>query len=170
MQQLKCTRVSLTKGKTALIDDDDVEVVAAHGPWFAFRSRPSSTWYAVARPYRDGKQTTIYLHRLLLKPTPGFLVDHVNGNGLDCRRANMRVATHAQNSANSRRYRGARNPYRGVEQRGEKWGAAIAQAGRRHWLGTFPTAEEAAMAYDKAARERHGKFARLNFPNQKVPT
>ena len=94
-------------------------------------------------------------------------VDHINGDGLDNRRCNLRPATSAQNNANARRVRTSRSPYKGVERESSgKWRARICPHGQRINLGLYGTAEEAAHAYDSAAREIYGEFAYLNLPEE----
>jgi hypothetical protein len=96
-----------------------------------------------------------------MQPPPGALVDHVNGDTLDNRRENLRVATHAENSQNKRKIS---KGFKGVYERRGHWIASIAACGTRVRLGSFATPEEAAMAYDDGARKWHGPFARVNFP------
>lgn len=102
-----------------------------------------------------------------MNPKQGEVVDHINGNGLDNRRKNLRVTTQMGNCANSRKPKNAAG-YRGVFRRTGTYGvpyyAIIANCGKKRYLGQFHTAEEAAKAYDSAAVEAYGKFAQLNFP------
>lgn len=106
------------------------------------------------------------LHRFILDAPPGTLVDHVNGRTLDNRRANLRAATPPQNSQNRRARRGTRAPYKGVRLTRTLRGfvARIQVDGRLLHLGVYETARAAAQAYDTAAREFFGPFARTNFP------
>lgn len=97
---------------------------------------------------------------------PSGNIDHVNGDRTDNRIANLRIACKVKNAANSGPYKNNKSGYRGVIQ--SRWGkftAAIQAHGVERWLGSFETAEEAARAYDAAARAAHGEFARTNFPN-----
>jgi hypothetical protein len=101
-----------------------------------------------------------------MNPPEGMVVDHINGNGLNNRRSNMRNCTRAQNSANRRPKRGAASPYKGVFPRPDgKFEASICHDGRKQYLGRFENEIEAARAYDKKAKELHGEFAYLNFPD-----
>lgn len=115
------------------------------------------------------------LHRVILsriinrQMVPSEQCDHVNGDRLDNRRHNLRVATHGENAVN-RKAHGA-SVYLGVHRDRQRWAAQIRPLGsgtngRRLYLGAYATEEEAARAYDRAAREHHGEFARLNFPQE----
>lgn len=119
-------------------------------------------------------RTLIEMGRLILGACGrGTYCDHVNGNTFDCRRANLRPATHAQNCWNSRKrtHRSKTqptSPYKGVhwDSSAKRWRVQLrAGKGIRISIGQFKTAEEAALAYDTAARKYHGEFARLNFPD-----
>ena len=109
-----------------------------------------------------------YLHREIAERAlgaipEGMFVDHIDGDPLNNRRGNLRVVTKAQNAANAAP-RGGRSKYRGVfQQPSGRWTAQISKAGVRLCLGTYDTEEEAASAYDEAAKTVHGEFARLNL-------
>jgi hypothetical protein len=101
-----------------------------------------------------------------MNPPPHLLVDHRNNNSLDNRRANLRLATHAENCYNRPKIRTKTSSrYIGVyfEKSTGKWTAKIRVNGKRLWLGRFNSELEAALAYDAAARKYHGEFARTNF-------
>lgn len=104
----------------------------------------------------------LYLHQMIL---PGVRVDHKNGNTLDCRRDNLRPGTARQNAANMKS-RAKKVPYKGIHVNGPNWAASIRIQGKRVHLGQFATPEEAARAYDAAARKVHGEFACVNFPEE----
>lgn len=157
--------IPLTQGQFALVDDEDAAAVLAH-KWYAVRSVPGYTFYAdrkIRRP--DGSRAHMKLHTFL---TGWPLVDHINLDGLDNRRSNLRPATTAQNARNQRRYRNNTSGYKGVtwHRRDQNWQAYIRVDGCRHHLGAHVTPEEAARAYDAAAREYFGEFAYLNFPTE----
>ena len=156
-------RIALTRGLHTIVDATDAERVMAAGKWHATPSR--NTHYA-RRNVRlaDGSRSTILMHSLLT----GFQrVDHINGDGLDNRRANLRAVTNAQNQYNRSRQSNNTSGFIGVswfEPQG-RWMARITLQGVQRFLGYYDTAEDAARARDAAAIELHGsEFARLNFP------
>ena len=111
------------------------------------------------------KVRVVQLHREVMGAPPGMLVDHVNGNTLDNRRCNLRVATHGQNLAN-RKAITAKSGFKGAfwAKWAGRWYSSIGVNGRVIRLGYFDTPEAAALAYDEAARKHHGEFACVNFP------
>lgn len=154
--------VPLTRGLVALVDDQDFDRVMALGPWSAFpRGR---NWYG-RRTVRvaGGNGTSLYLHRVVLDVPR---VDHINGDGLDNRRANLRSASHADNMRNARLRSDNTSGFKGVSRSGDKWSASLHLDGRHLSLGAFSDPEQAARAYDAAALEHFGPFARLNFSKE----
>jgi hypothetical protein len=143
------------RGMFALVDREDAHLVAGH-LWHLSYPYASTS---MRRP--DGKRGPVAMHRVILDAQPGQYVDHINANGLDNRRSNLRLCTNSQNLANART--GGPDYYRGISFYGKKWVAKCAHGSRR-LVGDAPTAEEAARLYDRFARELHGEFARLNFP------
>jgi hypothetical protein len=105
----------------------------------------------------------VYMHRMIMRPRKGHVVDHYDGNGLNNRRCNLRECTRGQNAANSRP-RGGSSRFVGVRRHGDKWAASIFCRGRNYYLGTFDDEVEAARARDRKAWELHGPYAYLNFP------
>lgn len=110
------------------------------------------------------KYCRILMHRLIMKAKPGQIVDHKNSNGLDNRRANLRLCTSQQNSLNSNKHKDNTSGYRGVSWHVEdkKWYARISINGKCKYIGSFEHKKDAALAYNKAAKKHHGEFARLN--------
>ena len=159
-------RIPLTGGRVAIIDDADAHL-AAHR-WRAWHPKHAcpDRWYAVRTRSRTDGDEMVFLHREVLYVPDGMEVDHVDRDGLNCRRDNLRAATHAQNLHNRGRQKNSRSGLKGVHwaRRERKWVAQIAVNGRRVFLGYHATAEEAARAYDAMAKDLHGEFAHLNFP------
>jgi hypothetical protein len=155
--------IPLSRGMVALVDDEDYDRVMAAGPWHARPSR--RTCYAQHHVSSAGGRTTQQLHQFL---TGHVGVDHVNGDGLDNRQRNLRPADQRQNSANRRRSSHNTSGYKGVtrKSRGGSWIAQIRVEGHQQHIGTYPTAADAARAYDAAALTAWGAFARPNFPQE----
>lgn len=158
--------IPLTKGKVALVDDDDYEALNAHN-WCAHQVQAGC--YAVRSGSIKGGQERrmLLMHREIMGAPEGLEVDHINGDTLDNRRENLRLATKAQNAANRRKTKApTSSQYLGVSwhPHTRKWTARIAVGTRKHYLGVYSDEREAALAYDRAARHYRGEFAVLNFP------
>jgi hypothetical protein len=150
--------IPLTQGKFAVVDSSAWDLVR------------DSKWHAARidrRIYANksvGKGIPkVYMHRAIAQPSKGVEVDHRNGDGLDNRFKNLRLATRSQNEAN-KPPRG-RTGFKGVsyDSRSRRYAAYVGHD--KKWVGTFATAVEAAVARDVAAKEMFGEFAYLNFPD-----
>ncbi len=159
-----CQWIPLTQGKFALIDKEDTDKVVKHS-WSALKSRDGKTWYARSWHKRVGSKTKLALHRLVMNVDDSdILVDHVDLDGLNCRKDNLRIVTKSQNRMNTMQ-KGGHTPYKGVSTlRNGKFKAAIRANNFLKLLGWFDTAEDAARAYDCEARKVHGEMGRYNFP------
>jgi hypothetical protein len=144
----------------ALVDDTDAEEVLQH-TWYVLYT--SGKYYAYRQVQVNYVRTTVLLHRQLMRLDDGIKVDHINGNGLDCQRSNMRAATDAQNRYNARRKR-SKSGYIGVKVLKSKSGTRYAARANGCHIASYDTAEEAARRYDTYARTVYGEFAVLNFP------
>lgn len=155
--------IPLSQGLVALVDDEDADLVLSAGKWCVSRGGSGDAYAARNVLRSDGTRRLLKLHHFL---TGWSYVDHRNGNGLDNRRGNLRCATHAENMQNVGIRVDNRSGYKGVcfDKRCGRWMAYINANRRRRYLGYFPSAELAAHAYDEAARDLHGEFARPNFP------
>lgn len=153
-------KIPLTQGQYAIVDPEDYEGLAKY-KWFA--KRCDGRFYAV----RSKRNRNVKMHQVILGTKEGKVIDHINGNGLDNRKANVRFATSEQNSWNQRKQRSqSSSKYKGVhwEKKRKEWRARIKYKGRSIHIGRFETEEEAARAYDAKAKELFGEFAWLNFP------
>lgn len=151
--------IPLTHGMVAVVDAEDYPLVRGH-LWYSTVN--GGLAYAKRRPLPRGTPQ-IYMHRALVGATGGD-VDHINHDTLDNRRANLRATTHQRNQCNMRKRARALSAFKGVtwNARRQKWYAAIQSNGARYHLGVFTNERDAALAYDKAAREMHGEFAHTN--------
>lgn len=161
----KMKLIPLTRGKFAQVDDEDYEYLMQF-KWQCHRGH--NTQYATGALYskETKKQTYVAMHRLLLGLTnPKVHTDHIDRNGLNNQRSNLRVATPSQNCANVKKVNGKSSRYLGVRFRKDnlKWCAEIRKNSKGYRLGCFKTEKEAALAYNKAAKELHGEFANLNI-------
>lgn len=155
--------VPLTQGRVALIDDADFPIVSAYR-WKFLKRSCGHGGYAIASEMRDGKKRMLSMHRVLLTPPAHLQVDHVNGDGLDNRRSNIRICTMAQNAANRASYHGG---WKGAAPLPSgKFVARLTADNGVYSTNPVATKEQAARLYDALAVARNGEFARLNFPGE----
>lgn len=161
--------IELTRGYKAIVDDEDYEKLSRY-KWRVIIGR--TTQYAERCEWdnKEKKTITYLIHReiLGLDKCSNLQVDHVNHNGLDNRKENLRVCTRSQNSMNTQKTKPGKYGYKGVyllgkSYRSKPFGAQLRYGDKRYQLGTFFTVEDAARAYDKKARELFGEYASCNF-------
>jgi hypothetical protein len=157
-------QIRLTQGFVALIDEESLPLVEQF-TWFAARAR--SLVYAHHTAWNGQKNVTVRMHRLIAGALPGQVVDHINGCGIDNRRANLRICSMQENVWNQKKRKGS-SKYRGVtlSNTGNRWNAMISVRRKLHYIGSYLTEDDAARAYDAVAAVEYGAFARLNFPEQ----
>ena len=160
-------RIPLTQGKYAIVDQQDYERLAKY-KWHAARHGRSCYAQRGTGSAKSGKRKKhlVMMHREIMNVGEDKLIDHKNHNGLDNRRANLRIATWEENCWNKRKTKAHGSPqYKGVmwDKRRGKWQAQIGYKGMKIFIGYFDNEKEAAMAYDTKAKELFGEYATLNF-------
>lgn len=150
--------IPLSQGKFTLVDDEDFD-------WLNQWKWTCIDGYARRYPTVSGRRVSVCMHRLILSAPEGFEVDHIDGDGLNNQRSNLRICKHAQNCRNQKRCRDSRTGLKGVDfhRRLRKYRARITHDYKVMHLGFFDTAEQACAAYNKAALQIHGEFARPNI-------
>lgn len=156
--------IQLTQGRVAIVDEADYAELSQY-KWYTQNS--GHTGYAKRMTSKSlGRPHLVRMHRVILDAPHDMQVDHINGDGLDNRRSNLRLCTNAENQHNRRKFKNTASKYKGLAffSGPKMWGALIKIAGHKQWLGYFATEAEAAQAYDTAAIAQFGEFACLNFP------
>lgn len=149
--------VPLTRGQTTVVDEGDVHIVAAY-TWQAHPRRDRQGFYAVS-------SNGVRMHRLLLGVNDSRIVDHIDGDGLNNRRSNLRAGTQSQNCVNRKRTPGKH--MRGARPKAGKWQGYIKYQGKQRSLGYFDTEAEAHVAYVEESRRLHGDWMPLPAPPAK---
>lgn len=153
--------IQLTKDKVALVDDEDYEFLCQ---WKWRASYEDGRFYAVRMegfPHR----ILVRMHRQIMNAPENVEVDHIDTNGLNNTRDNLRLCTRGENACNRNMQKNNKSGYKGVfkVQKTGKYRASIRYNRKTIYLGTFPNPEQAAQAYDEAAKKYFGVFARPNF-------
>lgn len=157
--------ISLTRGKVALVDDEDYNAVSSF-KWYAYRR--GNTWYA-ARRVRDGKtQRVIKMHRFITSPPDGVEIDHKDSNGLNNQKNNLRLCNRSQNVGNNRPGTRNKSGYKGVfcHKLTGKWRASVGIGGKTRHISLFEDPKMAAMVRDGVAVHLWGEYAYLNMPER----
>lgn len=155
--------ISLNRGYYTFVDDEDYPLLSQMS-WYEHRG------YAVRTEKVNGKKKMVYMHRLIMRPPSGMIVDHKDGNKLNNRRSNLRICTRAENNRNVRKIKSRKrakifSKYKGVYwvKRSGKWAAQIRVDGKQRHLGYFDCEHDAAQMYNRAAKKYFGEFASLNI-------
>lgn len=162
--------IPLTKGYVALVDDEDYDDLSQYN-WHALVSTSGPVYAVRNMRLPNGKRTRILMHRQIMGVSGDVQLDHINRNGCDNRRENLRIASARVNSLNRKQFKNNTTGYRGVylDRRINKWDARIRVDGVLKFLGIFDTPEDAARAYDREALAANRSHAQLNFPEAVIP-
>jgi hypothetical protein len=154
--------IRLTQGKFAIVDDEDFELASQY-IWYAKKDK--NTYYARRNVTRNSECKLSSLHNLIMGSNK--MTDHINGNGLDDRKINLRHCTNAENSQNSRPAKNKSSKFKGVSyfRHCKRFSSQIRINGTPIVIGYFINELDAAKAYDEEARKHFGEFARVNFPD-----
>ena len=163
-----CSWIPVGEGKFTLVDED-IFIEVKDRSWVLHKDR-----YAATQVFADGKHYRRLLQHVVMGIEPGSLkgtktvLDHINGDGLDNRRSNLRLISFTDNLRNTTVRAGNISGFKGVSYRKDnnKWRSAISVNYKKIRLGDFDTPEEAALRYDQEARIYHGDKGRYNFPRE----
>lgn len=148
----------------AKVDDDDFCLINQ----FKWQSEPHGRTYRCFRHRKNSDDQSlpnkIFMHRFIMSPKKGQIIDHIDGDGLNNQRLNLRFCTHSQNIMNGPSRLGSSSKYLGVSWHAlnKKWKVQIQHKGKNNHIGTYESEEEAALAYNVCASFMFGAFARLN--------
>lgn len=148
------------QGKFAKVDDEDYEYLMKFR-WYGVYIKTSSNYYVL----RNSEKESTRMHVLIFGKKEGYVIDHIDGDGLNNQKSNLRHCTFSENGYNRKNYRNTLSKYKGVCKKGNKWVSRIQKDKKQYNLGTFESQELAAEAYNKAAKELFGEFAQLNCLN-----
>jgi len=155
-------RIKLTRENYALVDDEDFEYLN-QWKWVSHSKK-----YALRYTYINKKMIAIYMHRLIMNCPKGMEIDHIDRNGLNNQKSNLRICTHQQNLKNYPKRINTTSIYKGVFWDKPFWVAAIRYKNKKLFIGYFKEERHAAMARDLWAKELHKEFASLNFKQNEV--
>jgi len=155
----------LTQGKVALVDDEDYEWL---NKWKWYAANIGGLWYAYRGAQTPKGQRALGMHRVIYSKYCTLdkrkMIDHIDSNGLNNRKLNLRMCTSSQNQMNRNGIKNSSSKYKGVgwHSKVNSWAARIKHKGKMYNLGHFKNENEAAETYNKAAKKYFGEFARLN--------
>lgn len=158
--------IILNTGQKVLVDDDDFPEISKY-KWLYLAN---GTGYACRFLNENGKTSCVLMRREIINVKNDYHVDHIDGNGLNNLKENLRICSHQQNQQNKRKSKNNTSGFKGVywNKEKQKWVSRITVLKRRIFLGYFDSIEKVAHAYDEAVVENFGEFANLNFPKKEV--
>jgi len=167
MLYMNMKKILLPSKDVVLVDNDDFDKVKNY-TWHIHKYKKKLA-YAECHVFEKGKiKKIVYMHRVIMNCNIGDFIDHINMNGLDNRKKNLRVCTKSQNMMNRKKQANNTTGYKGVclckdQKRQRKYLVSIAKDGINYNFGRYRTVEEAAYIYDQVAIQLHGEFANTNI-------
>lgn len=158
--------IALSRGKIARVDNKDFKWLNQYRWYFMDSHNNTNYAYRILSTIR-GACKNMSMHREIMGCPVGMEIDHIDGNGLNNLRSNLRICTVSQNHMNQRKNPNKSSIYKGVawDKRDRRWKVRIGLNGKSYYLGYFKVEKDAGLAYDEKAKELFGEFARLNFPD-----
>ncbi len=153
-------QIPLTQGKVAIVDDENFDWLN-QWKWSVLKQPHSKNWYAVRTAWNGNRWHTIRMHRLILEIPLGSECDHINHNGLDNRKSNLRICTHQENMRNMTRHKNSASGIKGVtwDKSKGKWLVQIQIDKKRKFFGRFVDKAKAIQKYNEMAKKHFGEFA-----------
>lgn len=153
-------KIPLTQNQVSLVDDEDFDKLNKF-KWYA--DKQLSGFYARRMSYQNVRKC-IHMSHVIINCPKGKQVDHINHDTLDNRKDNLRVCSNRENSINRRMLSNNKTGYRGVvwHKRDKKFASQIKNKGKHYHLGSYDCKHEAALVYNRKAKELHGKYAFQN--------
>lgn len=165
IEVMKILKIRIGKDRFALVDQADYDFIKDY-LWYCSANK----WGAYVQGFPKGQagnnRKRVSMHRVILNAPKGMCVDHINGNGLDNRRGNIRLCTPAENSYNRKLQHNSTSGHRGVywHKASRRWRARISYARENISLGYYNNLEDAAKAYKEAAKKYYGEFCPIEKP------
>ena len=155
-------KIKLDKNKYALVDDEDYDLLAKD-KWYAHKKVHGEGFYA--RGLRHGTKKLVFMHRIILNTPSQMFTDHIDGNGLNNQKSNLRICTNSQNQYNKGKYKNNKSGYKGVSwsKSNKKWQATMTYNHKVIKLGLFKSKIAAYKKYCESCKECHGEFLNKNL-------
>ena len=156
-------KIPLTKGYFSIVDEEDYYIIIKHKWCVGLFGVDTKCIYALRRG-RKGESKTVYMHRQIMNASKDCEIDHINGNGLDNRKCNLRVVSHSQNMYNKRKKMNTSSKFKGVsfDKKSRMWDCRIHENGKQIFLGRFKFEKDAAIIYNQAAKLIAGEYCNSN--------
>jgi len=157
-------QIALTQNQFAIVDDEDYDRIVSFNSWCASTHQRRKTFYAVSSRVVNGKCKLFRMHRLIMGvDDPHVFVDHIDGNGLNNQKSNLRICSKFQNQQNRPKNKNNSSGHKGVhrDKARDKWAAKIMVNRKNIALGRFDNLQAAVDAYKTACEKYHGEYSNI---------